>query len=65
MSFSLKFAEVLIILAAGVAFFYWQFRDLKKSREETQKQVQSHETTPLDSNHNAKTAHTPGTNDGR
>lgn len=32
---SLKVIEVLVLLIAGVLFFVWQWRDLKKAREIT------------------------------
>jgi len=35
---SLKFVEVLIIVCAGALFVWWQFRDLRVSRDETRKQ---------------------------
>jgi hypothetical protein len=65
MSLSLKFVEVFIILVAGIAFFYWQFRDLKKSREETRKQLETKEVRALDTSIHSQTAQPSKANDGR
>jgi hypothetical protein len=35
---SLKVIEVLVLLIAGVLFFAWQWRDLKKAKEITRQQ---------------------------
>jgi hypothetical protein len=32
-----KFIEAALLLAAGVAFGWWQLRDLKRAREETRR----------------------------
>ena len=36
----LKAVEVGVLVVAGVAFVIWQFRDLRRAREETQRQAQ-------------------------
>ena len=36
----LKAVEVGVLLVAGIAFVIWQFRDLRRAREETQRQAQ-------------------------
>jgi hypothetical protein len=35
---SYKWIEVVLLLAAGAGFAWWQFRDLKRAQEETRRQ---------------------------
>jgi predicted negative regulator of RcsB-dependent stress response len=34
-SLSLKLVEVLLLLAAGVLFAWWQFRDIRRAQEQS------------------------------
>lgn len=36
----LKAVEVGVLVVAGIAFVIWQFRDLRRAREETARQAQ-------------------------
>ncbi len=49
---SLKVIEVLVLLIAGVLFFAWQWRDLKKARE----------ITRLENEKKARAEHAPASN---
>jgi nitrogen fixation-related uncharacterized protein len=36
----LKIFEVLVLLGAGILFFWWQFDDLRRARESSRKKKQ-------------------------
>jgi len=36
----LKIFEVLVLLGAGILFFWWQYDDLRRARESSRKQNQ-------------------------
>ena len=47
----LKAVEVGVLVVAGIVFVIWQFRDLRRAREETQRQArqkQADETRDTD-----------------
>jgi nitrogen fixation-related uncharacterized protein len=44
----LKLFEVLVLLGAGILFFWWQFDDLRRARESSRKQNQLHAKSQKD-----------------
>jgi hypothetical protein len=43
----LKIIEVVVLVAAGLGFVVWQFRDLRRAREVTRKQREAEQTQTL------------------
>ena len=43
----LKIVEVLVLVAAGILFVGWQFRDLRRAREITRKQREAQQAQAM------------------
>ena len=43
----LKIVEVLVLIAAGILFIGWQFRDLRRAREITRKQREAQQAQAM------------------
>lgn len=54
---NLKIVEVVVLLAAGVLFVAWQFRDLRRAKEITQLQRETEKHQAMQ--HSAKSDEAP------